>query len=67
MIKGDEVGRAFKVDPNCKYIVFVNENKVDMGSFCREDRSLLPNTVIYGVHMSRDDTMDDVIRIYEVK
>jgi hypothetical protein len=73
MLKGEEVGKAFlvpltpKTDPNSKYVVFVNANKVDIESFCRQNQALPPGTIVYPVAIQYGDTMDDVIRIYEVQ
>ena len=71
MVKGQEVGKAFKLDPNARYEVFINGHLVDWESFCKgmpnDQRGLPPYTPVHIVYPHGDQTMDDVIRIYEVK
>jgi hypothetical protein len=68
MAKGEEVGKKFKIKPDAKYVVFVNADKVDPEDFCRTPGSGLPEgTPVTPVYLASHESMDDVIRIYEVR
>jgi hypothetical protein len=64
--KGKEVGQAFKVDSNAKYLVFLNAAVVDE-TFCDPGDAVPPfpeGTPIYFVHPNID--MDQIARIYKI-
>lgn len=67
LVKGQEVGKAFKVEPDAKYVVFLNADKVDVQAFAEHERALPGGTVIHSVYLNSGDTMDEVVRIYKVE
>lgn len=65
--KGLEVGKAFEIDAKKKYIVFIDPASVDLDAFLSTPGPLPVGTPIIPVMTSSNHTMDDAIRIYEVK
>jgi hypothetical protein len=65
VVKGEDVGRAFKIEPDAKYVVFVNVWLVDLREFCEHNEAIPPGTVVHAVQPNGDQSMDDVIRIYK--
>ena len=65
MVKGQEVGKAFKIEPDAKYVVFINAGLIDPNDFCEQATGLPEGTAVHSVVPS--DGMDEVIRIYKTK
>jgi len=69
LVRGQDVGRAFKVEPNAKYVVFLNADKIDPRDFADNATGLPPGTAVHAVFLNPNnpnDTMDSLIRIYKV-
>ncbi len=70
LVKGQEVGKSFKLESDSKYEVFINGNIVDVESFCRsvphDQRGIPPGTPVHVVLPYGEQTMDDAIRIFKV-
>lgn len=77
LIKGEAVGSVIKIDPNSKYIVFINEEcGLDPEKFCEWETGLPSGTAVWMVRptpvkdsegniLSR--TLDETIRIFKVE
>ena len=65
-LDGKEVAKAIPLDPNAKYIVFIDPAMIDLDSFCRHQYALPAGTVVYPVNVPSDKTIDEAIRIYKV-
>lgn len=67
-IQGKEVGKAVEVNPEKAYLIFLNGDLVDPAEWCQMDHPrALRGTPVYAVFPdSRNGTMDEIIRIYEV-
>ena len=61
--KGKEVGKAILIDPNRKYIVFLDREMVDLESFCRYESALPAGTPVHSVYVPRDKTIDEAITL----
>lgn len=66
VVKGKDVGRVIKLDPEAKYVVFLNVDLIDYEEFASTCDTLPPNTPIYPVLARRGRTLDDAIRIFKV-
>lgn len=72
MFMGKQVGVKYETKPDKKYVVFLNCALVDIDSFCAvplgEGPDILPpGTPVHAVHVGSNETMDDIIRIYEIE
>ena len=65
MMEGKEVGKAFKIEPNARYVVFLNEQLCDVHDFCETCTSLPTGTAVHAVYPNSAQTMDDIVRIYK--
>lgn len=59
--------RLYEIDPNKKYVVFLNVAMIDGIPFCQNSKEIPPETTVHFVYPSSGQTMDDAIRIYEVE
>lgn len=67
LVKGKEVGKQFAIDPQAKYMVFVDMDMIAPQDLANYETALPPGTVIHGVLVQRGKTVDDAIRIYKVE
>jgi|HubBroStandDraft_2_1064218.scaffolds.fasta_scaffold00006_22 hypothetical protein len=70
---GNPVGVKYETTPDKRYVVFLNARMVDVTDFCAPPsescpaaHTLPPGTVVHCVYVSKDESMDEIIRIYEV-
>jgi hypothetical protein len=68
---GSKMGVAYPLNPDKKYVVFLNMDAVDIGEFCRPMENAIEalpaGTRVHAVRLASDQTMDDVCRIYEIE
>lgn len=68
---GEQVGVKYETSLDKKYVVFINVRHVDLEQFCHPapgSTEVLPQgTPVHAVYVGPDQSMDDLIRIYEVE
>lgn len=68
IVKGKEIGKLAKVNPQAKYLVFVDRKMIDARAMADDPTSPIPaGTPIYNVWRCSGDSLDDAIRIFELK
>lgn len=68
IIKGKEVGKSMELSPDHAYIIFLNGDMIDIEEWCSLDHGpCLSGTPVYAVFPNESHSMDDLIRIFEVK
>lgn len=67
LVKGQEVGKQFALDPQAKYVVFADMDMVDCHELACAPSAIPVGTVIFPVLVPRGKTLDQAIRIYEIK
>ena len=63
---GNPVGLMHEIKPDKKYVVFVNAAVVVVDEFCLNNEAIPAGTVIHPVYIYNSDSMDEIIRIYEI-
>jgi hypothetical protein len=67
LVKGEEVGKAFKIEPDGKYLVFVNSSMFDHSTIeeiCNT-APLPAGTPVYPI-FPYNEGMDEAIRIFKL-
>lgn len=69
---GEQVGVKYETKTDKRYVVFVNIRQVDIETFCRlPDPGMIPvlppGTPVHAVYVSDGESMDDLIRLYEIE
>lgn len=68
MVRGKEVGKSIAVNPEAKYLVFVNSHMIDAQAIADDPHCPLPaGTPLYPVYVSSHETLEDAIRIFQLK
>ena len=63
LVKGKDVGRVLKIEPDSKYVVFVNPALIDLESFCLDNTAFPDGTTVHAVY---GDDIDKAIRIFKL-
>ncbi len=61
---GQDSGRILKLDPDGKYLIFVNADLVNIEELCKSE-SLPPETTVYACYLKNTETLDDVVRVMQ--
>ena len=68
--KAEEIARVVEVKHLGRYLVFLNAAKMDVEQFCQAPlgvkHPLPPGTPVHPVYLRPGESMDDVVRIYEL-
>lgn len=68
VVKGEEIGKTVQINPTAKYAVFVNDYMIDAEVLAYDHNSAFPEgTVIYPVKVGNSGSLDNAIRIFELK
>ena len=68
LIGAGQVGRKYEIKPEKKYVVFLNGLLVHPEQFLDQRHGSIPaGTPIYTVYPTNGESMDELVRIYEVE
>ena len=68
VVHSETVGAAAKIDPGSRYVIFVNSDMIDVHYLVESLSGQFPDgTPVYAVLVQAGGSLDDDIRIYELR